>query len=500
MTKTKNNKIFIFIMFIVATSFIYNIMTSFDNDFFHIASSGRWIVENKTIMHENVFFVLNGYKTVIQQWLYSILLYGSYAIGGFLGVKIFTLIQFVLLSVLIFKLLRDFNIDWRNSIFIITASMYVMNYINCRPQMISLMLIYIQFIILEKFKTSNNKKFLYFLPLLTLFEINLHCTFWIFHFIFLLPYIIPLKKYFKVLKIHDSIIDFKLLIMPVLLMIASLFINPYGINGIMCLFYSSDISAIGIDELNYVNFISIEAFYLIIGIALLFFLYKKGSLTSTTFYITLGTGIFYMMAVRNSILFSVAIVYLLKDLFKSISSETVEIFYQFLNCSNKKERKILFLFLVIIGLLFLFCFKIQTKNNASDCNFTPIKAVKYIRENEKDISSVKTFTDFNAGAYFTWNNIGKIYFEPKTEPYIKEINGVKDIISEYVFLQKYACKSDIDNFLNEYDFDYLYVPYNFPALQTYLDLSKKYKCVVIGSEKKRFGYPLAEYRLYKKIQ
>jgi hypothetical protein len=501
--KIKENKLYCGIVLVVFVLLFLNVWSGIDNDFFHIACSGKWIVEHKAIMYENEVFVLDGYKTIIQQWLYAVLLYGSYDLLGFTGVKLFTTMQFLILALVMYRLLQQLKVDKRTSVFVIAGSLFVMNYLNCRPQMISLILLCSQLIILEKYKNTGNAKVLYMLPLLTLAEINLHCTFWIFHFIFLLPYIVPLNKFFKgKLKIEDTTIAVKPLIIPMVLMAISLMINPYGIKAVTCLFYSSGISLLGISELQSVSVCSEQMLFLVMGIVLCVILYRIGKLTSTTLYFAFGTGILLVVAVRNTVFYSVAILYLMKEFLKN---QNLNKFYNFLNFANKKQERIISAAIVIsIGLLIGDKCLGLAESEDSDSATMPTKAVEYLVENEEDLSSVRMFTDFNSGSYFLWNGVGKIYFEPKTEPYIKEINGVKDIVTEYAFIMNYAIADDLDEFVKSYDFDYLYVTASFAALQVYLEGTPDYECVVTGSSYEGTihfqDYDIAQYRLYKRVR
>jgi hypothetical protein len=507
--KLSDNKVYFFFVAILMICLISKLCYgSLDYDFYHIASSGEWIVENKAIMYENEFFVADGYKTITQQWLYSVLLYLSYAWQGFVGVKIFVAIQFAVLVLLMYKLLNLFKIDKRTIIFVITATVYVMGYINCRPQIISMILIYSELLVLEKYKQSGKKGLLYLLPLTTLAEINLHCTFWIFHFIFILPYLVPFNALIKKLigkdtKVQDNLIGIKPLIIPMLLMVASLFINPYGIDGIMCLFYSYGLSLLEIGEMQNVQILSVSFLFIVIGVLMLMLLYKKKRLTSSTLYVTVGTALLYVIATRNRLFYSVAVLYLIKDLLKDVNLDK---FYNFFNKVKSGKTDVLINSVAVCFIVVFAGLTLKPSSTSSDNQDSvprPCKAIEYLKSTGEDLSSIKMFTDFNSGSFLQWNGVGKIYLGAKTEPYFKKVNGVKDIISEYAFIQNYATQSDIKSFLEEYDFDYLYVPDTFASLQVYLEDSPDYECVVIGDTYSGTTYyqeyEIAMYRLYKKV-
>ena len=67
----KENKcVFAFFVF-VNISVVLNVLLRTETDFYHMAVSGKWIVEHRSIQYQNDQFILDGYDTVIQQWLYN---------------------------------------------------------------------------------------------------------------------------------------------------------------------------------------------------------------------------------------------------------------------------------------------------------------------------------------------------------------------------------------------------------------------------------------------
>ena len=518
MTKIKNlikdNPLYLLIIGILLFQFGVEIWCGLDNDFYHICFSGKQTIDNKWVLYENTSFILDGFKTINQQWLYSVIIYLSYTALGLTGVQLFTTIQFLVLCIVIYKLLMLYNVDKRTAVLIIAASMIIMSYVNCRPQMISLILIYAQLYITERYRQTGKTAILYLLPLLTLVQINVHSTFWIFHFIFILPYVVPFNTIVKMVfkkdtLIKDTVISVKPLIIPTVLMAVSLFINPYGIDAILCLFLASDLAYLEVTEMMQFGLFSIYAFYVVMGIVLAVVLYKQRKLTSTTLYIFTGTSLLYAMAIRNIIFYSIAVVFLFAELLKNINLNK---FYDFVQgkkdgeATTKTQKQLIAL---MCGGIFILAAMtsigvLTTRKELEtgrDKPITPVSAVEYLRANEKDLSEIKLFAEVFSSSYFLHNGVGKVYMETKTEPLIEAINGKKDIINEYVFIEKYATKADIEAFLAEYNFDYLYIRYDLNALQLYLEMSEDYECVVTGETQAlaNGGYEVATYRLYKKV-
>lgn len=485
--KNRFEKTNCFLLFIIASVFLflYKIFFRFmDTDIYHILTTGKWILGNG-FAKENVYFIKEGYETVAQQWLYSIVLYKFYDILGELGLSIFGLLEFALLFFLEYKFYRLKNLSKKYSYIGTCITLCIMGYINIRPQMISVILLLLELILIEKYIKTGKSGFLYLLPLTTLFEINFHSTFWVFHFIVLAPYIFSsiftgLK--IKFLNMEDSTFVktevYKKLIIPVLLMIMTLFINPYGIDGILCLFRSSDIKYLNIIEMQSAKIISVTSLFILVGVIAIVIASKYGKLTMVNLCMFAGFGILLAMANRNTICFSIATLYFLSELFATdLFGKIAEYF--------EKDALIYRLLIAAIGAAFIFAFLRGYKcemNPKHDEIFAPVNAVNYLKENEADLSKIKVCTSMNSGSYFIWNGVGKIYIDAKTEPYCEAINKKKSIIKEYEYILRYANSNEIKKWLDEYDFDYIYVEYGNTGLARYLENTNEYELVLTGDD------------------
>jgi hypothetical protein len=116
-------------------------------DFFHLSNSGKLILEDSNNLYYNTSFVKQGYKTVIQQWLYDIPLYKAYEYMGMIGVSLFTTVQYTGLIYVVYKFFKLKGIDTTYALYgTLSIPFFLHSYLNCRPQMISLILFFLQFI------------------------------------------------------------------------------------------------------------------------------------------------------------------------------------------------------------------------------------------------------------------------------------------------------------------------------------------------------------------
>lgn len=505
----KNNKIYITLVFIISVGFLCScLFRPLASDYYHIMNSGRYIAEHQEIPQYNFEFVEDGYETIIQQWLYAVVLYeiGSYNV--FL-VGVFTAVQLIIVVLLMIRLATKYlGTSLKAGVLIsLISAAFIQPYMNCRPEMFSIILLLVQCLCIERYKAKRKAAILYVLPVLSLIEINAHAMFWALHFVYLLPYIVPLNKIFRnKLRITDNEAPLLPFALPCALMFGTLFINPYGEKVISCLLGSSELEALQIEEMSAVNAISGFALFFIIELIILGYLYHKGVLNSTTVYMVIGSNLLMMIMVRNIIFVSIGTVYELSYLYRDEKVQKAQSFISHIEEKNKKEVAALpFVALFFCSLYTLYNAAVGDttflKGNAFDTTHTPKQAAEYLIANEPNLSDVRMFTEFNNGAYFLWNGVGRVYGTAKTEPFLKEVNGVKDIIKEFAFITYNAQKEDLDRFFEEYDFDYVIASCDSPSIQVYMETSPDYSCVLVSDAKTTANnetIPL--YHLYKHIR
>lgn len=433
------------------------------------------------VLKDDIFFVDSGHSIVIQQWLYDLIVYKIYSILGKPGILLFVLLLvlfFIFLITLIFKLF-DINLKLALTSALLIC-VYCREVLSVRPGLITMILLLIQVYWCEKYIRTGKYYFLLFLPLLTLLDINLHSAIWIVHFIFLLPYIVPIPQIIKKhVSVEDHHISIFKLALPILLMIASLFINPYGIDSIMILFNQSEISSLGIIEVNSPTFSSRYAAVLILMLLIVAFSYGKTVLHSSNLFMFIGTALMMMNNLRNIQLFSIGLVLILCDLLVVVKLDKLTVLLK-----NTKNLIVSLSFALVVVCIILsasqFPFVWILRDQPSDSVATPVLAVDYL--DTYAAPEARIYTDFNNGSYISWMGY-KIYFSSRTEQYCQAINGGYDLVGEYLTV---FYNTDVDNidsfdsFLEKYDFDYLVVDSRnrmFPYLMTNQD----FEAVVYGN-------------------
>lgn len=493
-TKKRSMVWMLLLLFFLSWTLFFCMQGYPDNDFYNMASAGRWVVEHG-IMRTNPFFVEKGWPTVLQQWPYAAALYQIYAWFGIIGLNVFVWIQGVIMASLGYAYMRIRGVTPLTALCCAPLfCLFMAGYINCRPEMLSNSLILIQLIFLEKYAAEKKLRFLLPIPLVFWIEANVHTTFWVFHVLFLLPYCIRFPK------LQNRTIGWKAGLGVLACSVPLVFLNVYGARAALLLFHSGSVRKIQIGELQTIDGLSIHMLFFLFGVYLLLYLRVKKQLSNVTLLLFLVFGVMYLAAKRCSIQFSLVLLIMMADaaVYRRNSEDE-----KWAKEENRIQKKRLFYilsgsFIIITGfVLAIFAGNMALETKPEDDELTPIHATEYLLEHE-DPKTVKLFTNFNNGGYMTWRGFENIYIEPKTEPYLQYVNGKKDVILEYSSLKKKISAEEIEKILAPYDFDYFIVDQFHPTLMLYMDMSEEYEEIL--AQKDDVLKNVTRYKLYKKVR
>lgn len=463
-----------FTIYIFAITLIFLSIRTIDSDVFFLITNGNDILNSGNVPDTLLHTVHNGFNTIIQQWLVSVIDAIFYNAFGFNGILLVSFLGFLVVSglMLIYLRIRD-NTDHTKNMFIYSVCIFpLICFFVARPTQFTIAVLLLFLIFTELAQKKKNDLYLISWPLLSFLLINLHSSLWWFLLCFALSYVFPdiddivndFKGYFKKKKFSV----FMFLLMPLFALI-----NPNGINGVLYLpkSYFSAVSELNIAELGEPSLTSLTGIYSIIFIICMYTYIRKYKRNVNTYYVLLAAGS-YVLSVLH-----------LRDRWL-LGIGTLPLFCSAIRLPDVKfaEKKGN---LPIISFLIMFVIMIVVNSQnmyVTDNNCTPKLAADYLDENaDKDIS---LFTGFNNGAYLEFRGYN-IYMDARPELYTKVINGQKDVLEEYVSLSDADC--DFETFIASYDFDYMIVEAN-TFLQMYLNNNDvPYECVLEGN-----GYFLYE--------
>jgi hypothetical protein len=181
-----------------------------------------------------------------------------------------------------------------------------------------------EILIIEKYRKTNNCKILWILPLLMLIEINCHASYWIIHFIVLIPYLIKIPKKLQkdinitIINNNIKLSQIKAMILPLTLMTAVMFLNPYKTEAILYIYnalISKATELFPIKELNSWSINSIFGLIIIIGIMSFLYMILKGKIKSSSLWMFIGFTILAITKMKWIAFYSIGLLFLLRDIF-----------------------------------------------------------------------------------------------------------------------------------------------------------------------------------------
>lgn len=420
-------------------------MQGLDNDVWFMIAHGNYLFENGfkfptteiLTVHDTIGFSL-------EKWLSCVLFAGVYNLFGEWGLIVFTMLVALLTGCLMFKACKEVsdNNYWVSLLGTFMASAVLsMAWYRTRPQIFSYVCLLLEFIVLEKYVKTKNKKWLYALPLVSCLLIQFHSTMWVMYLIVLLPYLCG-KISFKNL-IAGGEYETKPILMFGLLGVATALINPNTYRSILYLFNSFGSDQLStISELCPMNYK--DALFLVpTSLFLILWFVMKHDKPLPTRYLLFWLGTFAMalVALRNVSYFALFSIFLPVYLWKDVAI-------------GAEDKTIICIVVLLLGAGTYFV----VDNTLTGFMFeqTPCKEiVDDFTETIDDPSQVRLFTTFNDGAYAEFKGF-KVYIDPRAEVFTKDINGKEDIFDEYGEL--ISGQKTYDEIQEKYDFDYWLVP------------------------------------------
>ena len=149
----------------------------------HIVNTGKIDMMDPFSWHENLSYTY-------PHWLYDVMIYGIYCLGGFLGIYISTVIFSCLLGVSLFFVNKKISENDLVSFLVTMGAMYILeDFIAARAQLVTFIILVLTILFIENF--LEKKKFIYLIGIVinSILIVNMHCAIWPFFFVIFLPYI-----------------------------------------------------------------------------------------------------------------------------------------------------------------------------------------------------------------------------------------------------------------------------------------------------------------------
>lgn len=443
------------IVFLVPLVFVMIMTNQLDSDSWYVLAEGKEISENG-IYYTDQLSMHEGLNVTVQNYGFAVIFYWIFSIFGASGIYIIMLILNMLVCFLLYKIcmtISNKNVNLSLIIALATDVVLALLFVVTRAQMVSYVLFLGLIYVLELYTKTDKKKYLWWLPVLSLLQVNLHASLWPMLIVVTLIYIID---GINAPRLHLQGYKIKpIIIMGVLMLVAGL-INPYGIKMMFLMLSSYGDSRFMelVSELHPFDLRNLSNVLLygaiVVTIVLQIFGNKRGVKMR---YILMSFG--FLALGLNSV--------------KGMSQYILVMFlplvamYSNVDLSRVIEaKKIRNVFLLWTGIIATCCFfavfvlaMSRIKNYPDDeALILAVDSMDASLEEGVDKKSLKVYSGYNYGGYAELRGY-RTYLDARGEVFLKANNGKEDILYEWIDFSN--GKIDKKEFLDKYGFDYLLV-------------------------------------------
>ena len=496
-SKLPTNLTLVVLFMAVAGAIVLSVSSgSFDNDMWWLLATGREVVENG-IPYTNPWSIHEGLDTVIQQWLAAVVLYGTYSVSGYMGLKVLVAAQCCVLAGVLYALCRvaSGRKGGSGEVFafcIAVAFVSLSAYLSVRPHLYSMTLFALVILVMELYRQRNRPKILALVPLLAMVHVNVHAAMAPFDLFIVALYLVPdiptlFRKHGITWQFGFKKADYRRL--PVLIaLVASavaLLINPYGIRGALYLALSYGAAGYG----NYINEMGSTGFWTDYGGGTMAMI-VLGSIAvgaNGRRNIDLPLTILFavciplaMMHTRNVWLVALFALPLCASAFSTLHVNAHDVPALSSRLLNGVLGGVFVVAMFAYGAAFQWPSIVE--NAEKDTSSLPSKAMdyldRYVAASQVDKSSLRIYNSFNCGGYLEWRGY-KVFMDPRPELWEPGITGdERHYYQEFVdFAQDKTPAKDV---VGEYDFDFI-IAYTSSELNSYLKTSSAYQLATSGS-------------------
>ncbi len=432
-----------FVYLIALLGFFRMLGFKYDNDFWFTINQGRYVLEHS--FPTVAINLVHNIDFIYQSWGTGTLFYIIYNNFGLYGMASLLIIVSLLTMFFFYKLCLLVSNNKRGSLINTIIAMILYSFfVVTRPHIFTVLNLVIMLYLLESYVRKNNIKYLFWLPLIGLLQINMHGIYFIILFIIAIPYVINSFK-FKIFNIESEGYKKKPLFIALTCMLLTGFINPYGYKTIIYGFISYQSSSLfnnTITELMALNFHNITGKIFIIAIITVYVLHfsklKERPIRYTL--LLLGTSYLALDALKSFYLFLFCSLFPLVLLFKKEKND-----YDKVYSKNYHLFHMTLTIVLCIGSLFVI-------NEPTDPDITPF--IDYLDEVVTNKEEIKLFTDYTDGSYAEYRGYN-CYLDPRGEIFLASNNKKEDIFEEFDNVSNF--KINYKDFIDKYLFDYMLV-------------------------------------------
>ena len=495
-TIDKNSIRFTIMAVILIAIFCFAISpVTLQNDTFYTIKIGEHILQNGIDMkdpfswHENLQYTY-------PHWLYDVVIYLVYSIGGQVGIYISTIVLSITLGLTMYLVNTKLTKNKLTSFVLTIGAMYLLrNYIAARAQLVTFILFILTVYFIEMFLETKKKRYAVGLIIIPIIIANVHLAVFPFYFVLYLPYIAEYMIYIlsnteiilvtakidrlnkkilkttnedEIQKIKDEINrleqknektinkkekinanpykikirgnnNVKALIIIMIICLFTGFLTPLGTTPYTYLIKTMQgTTTHNISEHLPLTLVDNLEFMctLVLFIAILTFTDTKIRLSDL---FMLGGLIFLTFYTRRQFsMFTLICVIILNRLINALLDK-----YDPEGCKKAIKKMTTITGMIVTICLVLTISVIQYKPKMNDHfideNSYPVGAATYILEN-LDIKNIKLYNEYNYGSYLIFRGI-PVFIDSRADLYAPEFNPGVEVFNDYINLSNV----DIDN-------------------------------------------------------
>lgn len=434
----KNNKVIIGVslLIVVLLCCAFTVKT-FQNDTFYTIKIGESILENGIDMKDH--FSWHDLEYTYPHWLYDVLVFKLYDMGGFEALYASNIIIFVIIGIVFYLVCLRLNKSYFVSLlFSILSVIMLARFVTTRAQLVTYLLFILEVYFIERLLSSSKKRYMVGLFVLCVLIANMHAAVWPFYFILMLPYLVEFVVAFVSDKIKNKptfrVFSDKIILGKnsnikwlAIVFVISLFLGLLTPIGNIPYTYFLKIAE-G-NTMEYIDehgpLVLIDNLFVIgyLVIMLVVMIFTKAKARLCDYFMIAGLLLMTFISVRHvSFLGIIGMFYLCKLVCNIgyIKGDKVLDFYM----PNYSLFVVLVTIIITVGLVY----NVNSKEEFINNNIYPVTMVDYMETN-MNMEKVKLYNEYDFGSYLIFRNI-PVYIDSRSDLYTEEFNGKHDIFTD----------------------------------------------------------------------
>lgn len=409
----------------------------FQNDTFYTIKVGESILENGLDMKDH--FSWHKLDYTYPHWLFDIIIYKIYDIGGLNAIYLSTILIFIIIGITFYFINLKRNKSYFLSLlFSILAIIMLARFITMRAQLISYLLFLLEIFLIEQFLSNGKKRYIIGLFIICILIANLHAAVWPFYFVLMLPYLFE----YLVAVIHDKIKkkpqlgifydkleleknpNVKTLFLVFVISLVLGLLTPIGDVP-----YTYFIKILKGDTMQYIEehkaLVLVQNLFVIgyLVILLVPLIFTKVKVRLSDLAMMAGLILMSFMSIRHIAFLGIIGMFYLCRLIGNIGK---------INGTKPLDFDLPWYGIIIVTITIMgtsiFVYNINYKKEFIDETIYPVKMVDYMEEN-LDMKEVRLYNEYDFGSYLIYRDV-PVFIDSRSDLYTKPFNHKTDIFDE----------------------------------------------------------------------